>query len=86
MSDKSILIEISVSDLREMIKECVTAAFREERAPITKRESLLITKAEQMAVARELYAEGKSYAYIAEYVLGDVKRKGTVFYWLNGRV
>lgn len=88
MSDKNILIEISISDLRELIKECVTAAMREEKSAAIesaiqiKRESV-VSRAEKIAMSRELYALGKPYRVIAEIVLGDSEKQGTIYKWLN---
>lgn len=40
-------------------------------------------KAEQLQKARQLFSQGKNYAEIAAEVLGDAKKKGTVWKWLN---
>jgi hypothetical protein len=40
-------------------------------------------KAEQLAKAHQLFKQGKNYAEIATEVLGDAKKKGTVWKWLN---
>lgn len=43
----------------------------------------LLSKAEQVSICRQMQGQGLSYAEIAEKVLGDAKKKGTVFKWLN---
>ncbi|WP_020600605.1 DUF3987 domain-containing protein [Spirosoma panaciterrae] len=40
-------------------------------------------KAEQLAKARQLFSQGRNYAEIATEVLGDAKKKGTIWKWLN---
>ncbi|GAB3341888.1 hypothetical protein GCM10027299_56230 [Larkinella ripae] len=40
-------------------------------------------KADQLAKARQLFSQGKNYAEIAAEVLGDAKKKGTIWKWLK---
>ncbi|GAB3509830.1 hypothetical protein GCM10027341_47380 [Spirosoma knui] len=42
-----------------------------------------LAKAEQLQKARKLFNEGKNYPEIAAEVLGDAKKKGTIWKWLN---
>lgn len=46
-------------------------------------EKELIAKAEKVALAKRYRREGKSYAEVAKFILGDAAKKGTIFKWLN---
>jgi len=48
-----------------------------------KLEKELNNKADKIATCRQLLDKGHSYATIAENVLGDPKKKATVYKWLN---
>lgn len=49
-------------------------------------EKELLSKADQVALCRQMQAQGLSYSEMAEKVLGDGKKKGTIFKWLNRAV
>lgn len=73
-----------VSTLR---KNAIDIYYRLPRPKVSKEaselEKELLSKAEQVALCHQMKAQGLSYAEISEKVLGDGKKKGTIFKWLN---
>lgn len=68
-------------------KNAIHLYYQLPRPPISKEaselEKELISKADQVALCRQLHNQGFSYRQIAEKVLNDPKKGGTVHKWLN---
>ncbi|MCX6214558.1 DUF3987 domain-containing protein [Spirosoma sp.] len=68
----------------EMLKRHVLRLYNQIPKPKKSQDTnKFSTKSEQLEKARKLYSQGKNYAEIAADVLGDAKRKGTIWKWLN---
>ena len=68
-------------------KNAIDLYYRLPRPKVSKEaselEKELLSKAEQIAICRQMKEQGISYSEIANKVLGDPKKKGTVYKWLN---
>lgn len=67
----------------EMLKRHALRVFYRLPKPTDVSDNKHAVKAEQLAKAREMRKQGKSYAEIAAAILGDGKLKGTVFKWFK---